>query len=116
MRAYVLRGKGPPLIMGFTFLEDNRFLVDCTSRTLTPKDGGRQVKCLQVQTAAPDPAIHPAEVTSSCCPTQSPPTDLVVQRFPIQHYLPPLPAKKFAGDAAYDFFAPTEIRLHPGER
>ena len=48
MRAYVLHSKGPPLIMGFTFLEDNKLVVDCTEQTLTQKDSGSQVKCLLV--------------------------------------------------------------------
>ena len=40
----------------------------------------------------------------------------MVQRFPVNGSLPPYPAKKFSGDAAYDFFAPTTLRLQPGER
>ena len=109
MRAFVLQSKGPPLIMGFTFLEDNQLLVDCTSRTLTMKDGGGHVKCLPVQTDV-------ANLLPSCQPTQSHAEALVVQRFPVEGCLPPYPAKKFPSDAAYDFFAPAEIRIRPGER
>ena len=49
-------------------------------------------------------------------PTQPHHDALVTQRFSIQGCLPPFPAKKFSGDAAYDFFAPTDIHLRPGAR
>jgi len=117
MPAYVLKSKGPSLIMGFTFLEANGLLVDCTSRELTTKDGGRPVKCLPVQTASADPPVPSAGVSPPAChPTQSQPEALIVQRFPVAGCLPPYPAKKFSGDAAYDFFAPADIHLQPGER
>lgn len=45
MHAYILHSKGPSLIMGLTFLEANRLLVDCTSQILTNKDGSTSVKC-----------------------------------------------------------------------
>ena len=40
----------------------------------------------------------------------------MIQRFAVEGLPPPFPKKHFAGDAAYDFFAPKEIHLHPGER
>ena len=108
MQAFVLKSKGPPLIMGFPFLEDNKLVVDCTARKLTKKDGQGHVKCLPVQTSGATPPLH-----------RPPPSHLdalVVQRFPVEGHFPPCPTKKFSGDAAYDFFAPTEICLRPGER
>ena len=48
MRAYILQGKGPGLIMGFTFLEDNQLLVDCDGRVLTTKGEGETVRCCPV--------------------------------------------------------------------
>ena len=45
MPAYVLTGKGPPLIMGFSFLEMNNLLVDCTNRVLLGKDR-EPVRCM----------------------------------------------------------------------
>ena len=39
----------------------------------------------------------------------------MVQRFPVDGCLPPCPAKKFSGDAAYNFFALITIRLNPRE-
>ena len=116
MQAYVLRSKGPSLIMGFSFLEANGLLVDCTSRTLITKDSGKQVKCLPVQTPPPGPDAPLAGAHSAGLPSLPPPEDLVVQRFPIEGRLPPLPSRKFSGDAALDFFAPAQIRLRPGER
>ena len=108
MRAFVHKSKGPPLIMGFPFLEDNQLIVDCIARRLTRKDGTGHVRCLPVQT------------TEDTCPLNRPapthPDAFVVQRFPVQGCLPPCPAKKFSGDAAYDFFAPTAIHLRPGAR
>ena len=116
MRAYVLHSKGPALIMGFTFLEDNKLLVDCASKTLTMKDGGGQVKCLPVQADSSGSIFQPMDGLPSCQPTRIQSDVLMVQRFPVDGCLPPCPAKKFSGDAAYDFFAPTAIRLNPGER
>ena len=80
MLAYVLKSKGPSLIMGFTFLEANQLLVDCTSRTLTMKDGRGQVKCLPLQAASagltpPLDATYPLTYQ----PTQSHPEALIVQ-------------------------------------
>ena len=66
MRAYVLHSKGPALIMGFTFLKDNKLLVDCASRTLTMKDGGGQVKCLPVQADSSGSVSQPADGLPSC--------------------------------------------------
>ena len=88
--------------MGFTFLEANRLVVDCTERTLTQKDSGSQVKCFPVEDACR--LVHQQQ------------KDLVIQRFAVERCLPPFPKKHFVGDAAYDFFAPKEIRLRPGER
>ena len=88
--------------MGFTFLEANRLVVDCTERTLTQKGSGSQVRCLPVQDARQ--LGHPQR------------NDFVIQRFAVEGCLPPFPKKHFSGDAAYDFFAPREIRLRPGER
>ena len=116
MRAYVLHGKGPALIMGFTFLEANRLLVDCDSYILTKKDDGQQVKCLPIQAPTPSPGHSVAVVPPACLPVHSNPPALVVQRFPVEGALPQYPTKKFSGDAAYDFFAPHAFRLCPGER
>ena len=46
LRAYVLRSKGPFLIMDFTFLEANHLLMECASWTLTNEDASALVKCL----------------------------------------------------------------------
>ena len=60
MRAFVLKSKGPPIIMGFPFLEDNQLVVDCTVLWLTRKDGAGYVKCLPMQAAeAAHPLIRP---------------------------------------------------------
>ena len=70
MRAYILCSKGPPLIMGFTFLEDNALLVDCTDRTLTKKGCGSQVKCLPLQEAqtSQDTTSSNVSADASCQP------------------------------------------------
>ena len=39
-----------------------------------------------------------------------------VQHFRVQGVYPPFPKRKYSGDAALDVFAPTEIRIRPGER
>ena len=117
MRAFVLYSKGPSLIMGFTFLEANRLLMDCVSPTLTNKDGGASVKCLPLQT---DPLnstpLRVAAAPPTCLPTQPSPEALVIQRFPINVCLPLLRLKKFSNDATFNFFTPTELHLLPGER
>ena len=84
--------------MGFTFLEAHQLLVDCDGRVLTPKGAGNLVPCLPVQT------------------TQEWQQPIVVQRFQVDGYLPPSPWKQFACNAAWDVFAPDEIRLQPSEQ
>ena len=84
--------------MGFTFLEANQLVVDCNDRALTRKGRG---------------------ATVTCCPVQdgNRVADRVqVQRFRIQGQFPPYPRKRFPADAAWDFFAPTDIRIRPGDR
>ena len=105
MKAYVLHSKGPPLIMGFTFLEDNQWVVDCTARTLTMHGGAKQVKCLPVQAASAqcDLAIPTQKGGILCQPVHEQLDSVVVQRFPVDGHLPPLPKKHFSTDAAYDF-------------
>ena len=88
--------------MGFTFLEANQLVVDCTDRTLTKKDNGNLVRCLPVQDAGR--------------PTHMQGDDFMIQRFAVEGCPPPFPKKHFSGDAAYDFFAPKDIHLRPGER
>ena len=88
MHAYVLHSKGPALIMGVTFLEDNKLLVDCASRTLTMQDGGGQVKCLSVQAGSSSSVLHLVDVPS-CQPARIQSDVLMVQRFPVDGCLPP---------------------------
>lgn len=107
MQAFVPKSKRPPFIMGFRFLEDNKLAVDSMVRKLTNKDGKGHVKCLLVQTSIDAPPLHR--------PLQPHPNALVVQRFPVEGHFPPYMVKKFSGDILYDFFAPTEICLRPGE-
>lgn len=107
MQAFILKSKGPPLIMDFPFLEDNELVVNCMARKLTRKDGQGHVKYLPVQTSGAAPSLH--------WPLLSHVATLTVQRFLVEGHFPPCPAKRFSGDAAHDFFAPTEIRRPPGE-
>ena len=51
MRAYVLQGKGPSLIMGFTFLEGNKLFMDCAKRVLTTRGNGEMVRCCRCHVA-----------------------------------------------------------------
>lgn len=96
MCTYAFHDKGPVLIMGFTFLEDNKLLMDCDSRTLTTKDGGGQVidKYLPVQANSTN-AIAQLDKLPSCRPTQNQYEALVVQHFLVDGRLPPCPAKFF---------------------
>ena len=49
LEAYVLRGKGPGMILGFPFLEEHKLLVDCHARVLRCVGGG-EVTCFLVST------------------------------------------------------------------
>ena len=51
--AYVLQGKGPSLIVGFTFLEDNELLADCVERVLNTKGKDGTVSYFWCQVAKP---------------------------------------------------------------
>ena len=71
MRAYVLQGKGPGLIMGFTFLEDNELLVDCAGRVLSTRGKGETVRCCRCQVAAAPGRgrnfiPHNSQISSQC--------------------------------------------------
>lgn len=37
--AFVIKGKGPPLILGYRFLSDHNLVVDCRHKTLYQRDG-----------------------------------------------------------------------------
>lgn len=95
--AYVLQGKGPALILGFTFLEQQGLLVDCAGRQLLAKASAPPVPCF------------PSTLVSS-------PPPVKVRRFRIDGQLPLLPQRKYGHDAGVDIFAPRAIHLRPGER
>ena len=76
------------------------------------------MKCLPVQADRPqcDLDIPAQKGGVSYQPVHAQLDSVVVQQFPVEGHLPPLPKKHFSTDAAYDFFAPREIHLRPGAR
>ena len=97
VQAYVLQGKGPPLILGFPFLEAQGLLVDCAGRQLLFKSSAPPVRCCPVTVQSSPPVVK-------------------VKRFRVNGQVPLLPRRKYGHDAGVDLFAPRLIHIRPGQR
>lgn len=62
LNCYVIKGKGPQIILGYTFLSSNKLLVDCYRKALYKQTTeGRVVKCSLMQTEY-DHKVHHLQI------------------------------------------------------
>ena len=97
LEAYVLKGKGPRMILGFPFLEEHHLMVDCRQRVLWHV-GGEEVSCFPMNSSTETIGLGH------------------FFREATEGILPMWPMKKFPRDAGWDIYTPCEISLLPGQQ
>lgn len=97
MEAYVLKGEGPGMILGFPFFEEHRLLVDFHERVLHHVGGGEL-------------ACYPLHLDGQVNRQGS------FKREEVDGNKPMWPTKKFAKDAGWDMYTPHPISILPGQR
>ena len=87
---FMLHGKGPAMILGYPYIKNQRWMIDCMRKTLTSK-AGEEIQC------------NVGEMARS--------EEVVFERMNKNFEMP---SKKHADDAGIDFVAPKDIYLKPG--
>ena len=95
LEAYVLKGKGLGMILGFPFLEEHHLMVDCWERVLHQVGGG-EVTCFPMSSSASSSGRFFREM--------------------VEGTLPAWPTKKFPRDVGWDLYTPCSVSLLPGQR